>query len=184
VYISLKDLKEKTNDEKNYLIIGPGTSGKSTLIKELNGSKYGGNFKKGKKSNTFKDYNILFLAPNYGPKKAKIDINNWIKVLKKEKAIAIVCYVLKNIQVTRLTKRLKERWFKDIINNEEIDKVIKICMDNKLDIINDKYIKKDKYIKNILKAYFYKDYFFSYNELYKVLNENKIKFYIINTFEE
>jgi len=185
MYISLRKKLDKT---KKYLIIGPGTSGKSTLIKELTGGKYGRNSKEGKNIHTFKDYNILFLAPNYGPKKHEININAWIKVLNEEKAAALVCYVPRHIHIKRLVKRLKERWLKDIASNNVIDELVNALIDKNVNNVDDKLNEiGNKYgsgVKNKLMKFFCKDMFFSYDELYKELNKNNIEFYIINTFSE
>jgi len=182
MYISLRKELDKT---KKYLIIGPGASGKSTLIINLVDVpiKYKPN------SYIFRSNNILFLAPTYEMVRGSynININAWIKALNEEKAVALVCYAPWDIQIKRLVKRLKERWLKDIVSNNVIDELVNalidknVNVDDKLNEIGNKY---GSDVKKKLVKFFCKDMFFSYDELYKKLNKNNIEFYTINTFSE
>lgn len=183
--------KKEAFKGQKYLIIGPGASGKSTLISDLVGQPGKYESKAGRKngSNTFESNSVLLLAPTYGLGHDfyNININAWIKVLNKERVKAMVCYVPKHILIKRLVKRLKERRLKGVVSEDVINEAVDMLIDKNVDVddkLNELGSKYGNDVKETLMKFFCKDIFFSYDELYKKLDENNIEFRIINTFSK
>lgn len=155
-----------------FLIIGPGCSGKSTLVYKVGRfGKYG--------KNTFNKYRVLFLDPIrlYSRKLHKMD---WMKYVVENNASVIVCYCPKHIRKKRLLTRAKAKkylpfkkisktynWFERLLSGDK----------SLLDKTNLDDISKVRILKN-----FHYSYCFDYQELHCALRSFGIRFYVMNCY--
>jgi SAM-dependent methyltransferase len=181
------------------LVIGPGTSGKTTLMrkltnypleKSLSKHKPRVNFFKAKSSNL---PHYAYLPPNWkSPKLSprflsfKWNLRAWVIFALREKREVVICRATKHNRVERLELRMHQLYLKKL-EKKEIDEILCFLKSSKGSLNLQRHIiasiglVRFFLLRRIIRQEFIANYNFSYQKLFFMLRKRDLKFVVYET---
>lgn len=204
IYVLKKNSVKKiqlshVNEETDYLIIGPGTSGKTTLMRSLTGYPIEKSLSMHKPRNKsfflalfrskFSELpRIAYLPPTW--KSAKIslrfrsftwNIQDWANFASDHERNIIVCYAEKSQRLDRLRVRMNNNYLKNF-ETDQINRILAILVSSEssfrmqIELIKLVGVLKFFTIRRVIREEFFANYEFSYQQLFFLLRKKGLNF--------